>query len=127
MAYYRVLGDDSARVGKGHGAAAWRQTLRCEFFDMTKSTLSLALQAVVDEPSFLRFVGLLAEDRAMSEATTLSRDGHQGEWANQTIQDFLLAAKSWAEDSDFGARPGPKPESQWARMAMFLWAGRGYE
>ena len=94
---------------------------------MTKDTLSKALQAVADEPSFLRFVGLLAEDRAMSEATTLSRDGHQGEWANQTIQDFLLAAKSWAEDSDFGARPGPKPESQWARMAMFLWAGRGYE
>ena len=50
MAHYRVLGDDSARVGKGHGADAWRQTLRREFFDMNKDTLSASLQAVVDEP-----------------------------------------------------------------------------
>ncbi len=94
---------------------------------MSHDTLFESLQAVKDESSFLYFVGLLAEDCAASDTATLSPDGFQEEWANQTIQDFLLAAKSWADDSEFGIRPGPKPANPWALMAMFLWAGRGYE
>lgn len=94
---------------------------------MSHDALFESLLAVKDESSFLFFVGLLAEDRAASEMVALSPDGFQGEWANQTIQEFLLAAKSWADDSDFGVRPGPKPANPWALMAMFLWAGRSYE
>jgi hypothetical protein len=94
---------------------------------MSHDALFESLQAVKDESSFLRFVDLLAEDRAAPETVPLSLDGFQGEWANQTIQDFLLAAKSWAEDSDFGVRPGPKPANPWSLMATFLWAGRNYE
>lgn len=82
-----------------------------------------SLQAVKDEYSFLRFVGLLAEDRAASEAAHISLDGFQGEWENQTIQDFLLAGKSWAEDSDFGVRPRPKYVNPWSLMTIFLWPG----
>ncbi|MCE1244866.1 hypothetical protein [Oryzomicrobium sp.] len=94
---------------------------------MSRDVLFESLQTVKDESSFLCFVGLLAEDCATSEKAALSTDGLQGEWENQTIQDFLLTAKSWADDSDFGVRPGPKPENPWVLMAFFLWAGRGYE
>ncbi|NJA08197.1 hypothetical protein HC024_21040 [Methylococcaceae bacterium WWC4] len=94
---------------------------------MSSDALFESLTAVKDEATFLRFVGLLAEDRAAVESASLSPDGFQGKWSNQTIPDFLLAAKAWAEDSNFGTRPGPKPSNPWALMATFLWAGRIYE
>ena len=94
---------------------------------MSSHALFESLEAVKDESTFLRFVSLLAEDPTAVESASLSPDGFQGEWANQTISDFLLAAKAWAEDSSFGVRPGPKPSNLWALMAAFLWAGRGYE
>jgi hypothetical protein len=85
------------------------------------------LDVVKDETTFLVFVKALAAERSKVEGLTLSSDGFQGEWANSNIQHFLEAAVSWAEDSEFGLRPGPKPANQWYLFAQFLWAGRGYE
>lgn len=89
--------------------------------------LFVALNAVVDEDSFVRFVALLLEDRRAAESLPPTMDGFQGEWANQSIACFLDAANTWAMDSGFGERPGPKPGNPWHIFAMFLWAGRGYE
>ena len=94
---------------------------------MTGNALFAKLEAVADEASFVRFVDALAADRAASEALTQSADGFQGEWASQTIGEFLAAASAWAADSGFGQRPGPRPENSWRLFAMFLYAGRGYE
>ena len=94
---------------------------------MASDQLFNALQAVDGEMSFIRFVELLAAERESAEHLPLTVDGFQGPWANQTIADFLRAGTSWAEDSEFGVRPGPKPANPWQLFATFLWAGRGYE
>ena len=89
--------------------------------------LFASLESVVDEATLLAFVAALAKDRAGVESLPISIDGHQGEWANQSIGAFLEAACAWAEDSEFGQRPGPKSANPWQVFASFLWAGRGYE
>ena len=94
---------------------------------MASDQLSEALEAVADESSFVRFVELLIADLQSTDSLALSADGFQGNWANQTIADFLEAASAWAIDSSFGERPGPKPGNPWQLFATFLWAGRGYE
>jgi hypothetical protein len=86
-----------------------------------------ALENVRDEATFLAFVRELIADRARAASLPTAHDGHRGEWANDSITHFLEAATSWAQDSSFGHRPGPKPENPWRLFAMFLWAGRGYE
>lgn len=85
------------------------------------------LDAVKDKATFLVFAKALAMERSQAEGLALSADGFQGEWANNNIQHFLEAAVSWAEDSEFGLRPGPKLDNEWHLFAQFLWAGRGYE
>ncbi len=85
------------------------------------------LEAVKDEASFLAFVEALSAERAGVEGLPVSPDGFQAEWANGTIAQFLEAAVSWAKDSGFNDRPGPKPSNVWRLFAQFLWAGRGYE
>jgi len=94
---------------------------------MASDQLFEALEAVADESSFVRFVELLVSDRQSADSLALTLDGFQGDWANQTIADFLEAASAWAKDSAFGGRPGPKPSNPWQLFATFLWAGRGYE
>jgi hypothetical protein len=94
---------------------------------MLSNTLYELLEAVSDERSFLDFVKALTQDRCASLELPITIDGHQGEWTNQTIEGFLETAKSWAEDSQFGTHPGPKPSNSWKLFALFLWAGRGYE
>jgi hypothetical protein len=86
-----------------------------------------ALENVRDESTFVVFVRELIADRTRSARLPTDLDGHRGEWANESIEQFLEAATSWADDSQFGSRPGPKPENPWKLFAMFLWAGRGYE
>jgi len=81
----------------------------------------------IDDSSFLHFVEALSADRKSVESLPVSPDGFQGEWANQSIQEFLAAAVRWAKDSEFGIWPGPKPSNPWQLVALFLWAGRGYE
>ncbi|RMX08131.1 hypothetical protein D8I35_03125 [Corticibacter populi] len=94
---------------------------------MEQDRLFNSLNSVSDESSFVHFVKLLVADRQSADRFPLTIDGFRGDWANHTITDFLEAAVSWAEDSDFGERPGPKPSNPWYLFALFLWAGQGYE
>ena len=94
---------------------------------MESDQLFEALESVADETSFVRYVELLAAERRVADTLALSVDGFQGEWANQTIAEFLAAALAWAADSGFDEHPGPKASNPWQRSAHFLWAGRGYE
>jgi len=94
---------------------------------MASDQLINSLKAVSDQASFIRFVELLVADRKEADALALTVDGFQGEWANQTIADFLERASAWASDSAFSELSGPKPGSPWQLFATFLWAGRGYE
>lgn len=91
------------------------------------SDLFDTLKAVHDEHTFLDFARALRADRGTADMSTPTFDGLPDEWANGSIADFLEAGIAWAEDSAFGARPGPKPANPWASFAWFLWAGRGYE
>ena len=85
------------------------------------------LKAVRDEQTFLDFARALCADRGIAEMSAPTFDGFQDEWANGSIADSLGAGIAWAEESAFGARPGPKPENPWVSFVWFLWAGRGYE
>ena len=91
------------------------------------NNIEALLDSVSDEQSFMRFANALYEERAMFEGLASTVDGFQGPWANGTIASFFEAAIRWSDDSDFGARPGPKPTNPWRLFAAFLWAGRGYE
>ena len=71
-------------------------------------------ESVHDEKSFLVFAKALANDRS-------------DDWQSTTIAEFLESATRWAEDSEFGERPGPKLVNPWRAFAQFLWAGRSYE
>jgi hypothetical protein len=75
------------------------------------------LEAVKDEATFLAFVRVLACDR---------RDNAQG-WENESIETFLDAASSWAEDSAFGASQGLTAATSWKKFAVFLYCGKIYE
>ena len=77
------------------------------------------------EPSLAGFRQL--DERRRSLLLPLGPDGFRGTWANDSIEGFLDAALAWAEDADFGARPGPKSPHPWQLFASFLWAGRSYE
>lgn len=94
---------------------------------MTPDALFELLESVSDEATFVAFSLALAAERASVEALTTTPDGFRGEWANQSIGQFLEAASAWAKDSQFGERPGPKPDNPWKLFALFLCAGRGYE
>lgn len=89
--------------------------------------LFATLQSVKDEASFLAFARALHADREAADDASLTLDGFQGEWANNSIATFIEGAIAWAEDSDFGVRPGPKATNPWTLFAEFLLAGRGYE
>jgi hypothetical protein len=80
--------------------------------------------AVTDEASFLRFVAALRADR---EAAAVPSGANSRDWENDTIEDFLRAAQSWAEDSDFGRRVQLVDVSPWKRFAAFLYSGKIYE
>lgn len=75
------------------------------------------LEAVTDEATFLEFVRRLVVDRRVNAQT----------WANSSIEDFLEASGSWAEDSEFGARQGLSAASPWKKFAVFLYCGKIYE
>ncbi|HEU4817916.1 DUF7660 family protein [Janthinobacterium sp.] len=75
------------------------------------------LEAVTDEATFLEFVRTLANDRRADCKA----------WQNDSIEDFLEAAGSWADDSGFGARQGLSAVSPWKKFAVFLYCGKIYE
>ncbi|TXI73761.1 MAG: hypothetical protein E6Q49_03850 [Limnohabitans sp.] len=94
---------------------------------MVENTLSEALGTVCDEQSFIRFAERMAADAPSKAKGSVQPWMETGGWENTTLKDFLSAACSWVEDSDFGARPGPKSVNPWQQFAMSLWAGRSYE
>lgn len=87
---------------------------------------------VSDWQSFLDFVRTLAADRrACVEAEQVSASSpwgpQAGGWENVTIESFLEAAVSWAEDTKMGESQGLRDQSPWRRFATFLYCGKIYE
>lgn len=80
------------------------------------------LEDVTDEATFLAFVDALAKDRRGSVYAESPEA-----WENESIEDFLEAACSWAKDSQFGLRQGLSSASPWKRFAVFLYCGKIYE
>jgi hypothetical protein len=91
-----------------------------------------ALELVSDSSTFLMFARLLVADRideVRKEAEKPSSPygpGHNG-WENGTIETYLDAAISWAEDTDMGASQGLAPGNPWKQFAVFLYVGKIYE
>jgi len=93
---------------------------------------SLDPDAVEDAASFLVFARALLADRELSvrlereQPSPSYRSGHCS-WENGSIEGFLEAAISWAEDSNFGQGQGIDPENPWRQFAVFLYCGKIYE
>lgn len=90
------------------------------------------LELVTDQESFVAFVRALAQDRvSAAQADAESRappyGADAGGWENTSIEAFLEAAVSWAEDSNFGATQGLATVSLWRKFAVFLYCGKIYE
>lgn len=75
------------------------------------------LETVTDEETFLVFVRALVVDRR----------GDAEHWQSGSIEGFLEAASSWAEDSEFGSKQGLASTSPWRKFATFLYCGKIYE
>lgn len=90
------------------------------------------LERVTDQESFLAFARALAQDRtsaaqAQSEHPAPLYGSNAGGWENTSIEAFLGAAASWAEDSNFGATQDLGTASLWRKFAVFLYCGKIYE
>ncbi len=97
-----------------------------------KTDLDSALDAVVDEDSFVRFLSALAADRAdevrKEKAAPSSPYGPGANgWENGSIEQFLDAASSWAESSRNGLPRYNRPDNPWKRCADILFMGKIYE
>lgn len=93
---------------------------------------SALLDKVTDSQSFLVFARALAIDRTQAKAretiqNNISDSFQEDEWENTSIESFLEAAISWAEDSDFGISQGLLPSNPWRQFAVFLYCGKIYE
>ncbi|WP_328820107.1 DUF7660 family protein [Permianibacter fluminis] len=81
-----------------------------------------------DEETFLLFVQSLIADRVPHERRAADGAGFSGDWANNSISEFLEAAVAWAEASDFGVRHEPDlATNKWKQFAVFLYCGKIYE
>jgi hypothetical protein len=90
------------------------------------------LNEVIDESTFLAFARALVDDRRASvEAETIRPSSPYGSeargWENVTIERFLDAAVSWAEDTELGKSQGISETNPWKRFAVFLYCGKTYE
>jgi hypothetical protein len=87
---------------------------------------------VHDRESFFAFVSALAADRRASvvaerQAPSSPYGPPTGGWENATIESFLEAALSWAEDTEMGLSHGLPAEPSWKAFAAFLYCGKIYE
>jgi hypothetical protein len=87
---------------------------------------------VHDRKSFFAFVRALAADRRAAviaeQVSPSSPFGPDvGGWENVSIESFLEAAVSWAEDTDMGVDQGLPPEPSWRAFAVFLYCGKIHE
>lgn len=90
------------------------------------------LERVTDQESFVAFARALAQDRSLAaQAEGENRaplyGADSGGWENTSIEAFLCAAVSWAEDSNFGASQDLATASLWRKFAVFLYCGKIYE
>jgi hypothetical protein len=95
-------------------------------------SLNVLLESVSSEESLLAFVAALAKDRR--DAVVAEKDSPSGPysqdaggWENTSIEDFLEAAASWAEGTNFGLTQGLAADNLWKRFAVFLYLGKIYE
>jgi len=89
-------------------------------------------EVVCDEKSFLEFVNALIDDRnhaikAEKQRPSSPYGPDAGGWENISIEDYLAAALSWAEDSNFGLNQSLNTNNPWKRFALSLYAGKIYE
>lgn len=94
--------------------------------------VSELLERVTDSQSFLVFVRALVIDRLQAKNRESVNNNQsdvfqENEWENTTIESFLDAAISWAEDSDFGTTQGLLSSNPWRQFAVFLYCGKIYE
>ena len=91
---------------------------------------------VHDRESFLAFVQALvadreaaveAEQRNPTDPRVLGLVPDAGGWYNFTIEAYLNASLSWAEDTGMGVRQGLPPEPSCRAFAEFLLCGKIYE
>ena len=86
------------------------------------------LNEVQDEDSFLLFVKALIADRESHEGKPINEIGFKGDWANNSISDFLESCVAWAEGSDFGVHQDASlKRNKWKQFAVFLYCGKIYE
>jgi hypothetical protein len=91
------------------------------------------LNEVSDERSLLKFVKALIDDRVQSlkqeKETPSSPCGPDaGGWENITIEGFLEAAATWAEETNFGiTQESSLVFNPWRRFAVFLYCGKIFE
>jgi hypothetical protein len=88
-------------------------------------------EAVVDRESFLDFVKALVVDRqdeVRKEKENPSSPYGAGAngWEHGTIEDYLEATVTWAEDSR-GTHHELPAEPSWKAFATFLYSGKSYE
>ncbi len=86
---------------------------------------------VTDERSFIRFLGLLAEDREKEKGLDKGHPSHARAsgslgWENVFIEDFLESASAWGS-ATIDAEYPTKPENPWTRAAQIICAGKSYE
>ena len=87
---------------------------------------------VIDEASFLAFVGALAKDWDASQTIEASSPSSPYAanalgWENTTISAFLGAAAAWGDSSKDGLQFYQPPLNPWCRAAHILLAGKFYE
>ena len=94
--------------------------------------LHILLESVADEKSFIAFAKALVADRIDEVAKERSAPsspygpGANG-WENNTIEQFLDGAVSWAVATGVGLTQGLEPNNPWKRFAAFLYCGKIYE
>jgi hypothetical protein len=97
---------------------------------------SLDPDTVHDCESFLAFVRALVADREAAveaekqnptDPRVLGLVPDAGGWYNFTVEAYLNASLSWAEDTGMGVSQGLPPEPSWRAFAVFLLCGKIYE
>jgi len=68
-----------------------------------------------------------AEKRKPTDPRVLGLVPDAGGWYNFSIESYLNASLSWAEDTDMGVSQGLPPEPSWRTFAAFLLCGKIYE
>src|SRR6185436_1744264 len=99
---------------------------------MNADDLNDLLERVHDRQTFFAFVNALIVDRSDETAKERANPsspygpGVNG-WENGTIEAFLAASLSWAQDTEMGVSQGLHDPPSWKEFAVFLYCGKIYE